>query len=357
MTPTGCALALSGGGFRAMLFHLGGIVRLDEAGILPKLDRISSVSGGSITAASLAKHWPALQQPGHVLDTVGQDLFALAGRTVDVPAVLKGTLGRGTIGDHVAKAYRRAFLGELTLQDLPDAPRFVFNATSLQTGALWRFEKPYMADYRVGMVKEPKLPLAVAVAASSAFPPVLSPVTLDLTKHRVEDMPGTDLHAPPYTQKAVLSDGGVYDNLGLQAVEGCATIFCSDGGGRLAPDPRPKRLWPLQLLRVLDVIDNQVRALRKRHLVAAYEAEHPPEGAFWGIRTDIADYGLGDDVLPCPPEQTRELADVPTRLAKLDQQTQRRLVNWGYAVADAAVRRHSGVDGPRGTFPFPKEAV
>src|SRR5262245_28221555 len=46
----GIALCLSGGGYRAMLFHLGALWRLNEAGLLSQLKRISSVSGGSITA-------------------------------------------------------------------------------------------------------------------------------------------------------------------------------------------------------------------------------------------------------------------------------------------------------------------
>jgi NTE family protein len=50
------------------------------------------------------------------------------------------------------------------------------NATNVQSGVLWRFMKPYMCDFRVGEVKTPTLRLAEAVAASSAFPPVLSPV-------------------------------------------------------------------------------------------------------------------------------------------------------------------------------------
>jgi NTE family protein len=50
-------LCLSGGGYRAMLFHLGGILRLNEAGLLSRLSRISSVSGGSITAATLGTRW------------------------------------------------------------------------------------------------------------------------------------------------------------------------------------------------------------------------------------------------------------------------------------------------------------
>ncbi|HYX75667.1 MAG TPA: patatin-like phospholipase family protein, partial [Gaiellaceae bacterium] len=59
--PTdGVALCLSGGGYRAMLFHLGALMRLNELGWLRKLDRISSVSGGSITAGVLAWRWHEL---------------------------------------------------------------------------------------------------------------------------------------------------------------------------------------------------------------------------------------------------------------------------------------------------------
>src|ERR1700749_1691109 len=57
----GLALCLSGGGYRAMLFHVGVLWRLNETRQLPKLDRISSVSGGSITAGVLAKNWSALE--------------------------------------------------------------------------------------------------------------------------------------------------------------------------------------------------------------------------------------------------------------------------------------------------------
>jgi NTE family protein len=56
----GIALCLSGGGYRAMLFHLGALWRLNELGFLPRLDRVSSVSGGSITAGALGHAWPRL---------------------------------------------------------------------------------------------------------------------------------------------------------------------------------------------------------------------------------------------------------------------------------------------------------
>jgi len=61
----GVALCLSGGGFRAALFHLGALRRLNELGILSTVDTISSVSGGSIMAAYLSERirpWP----PAHV---------------------------------------------------------------------------------------------------------------------------------------------------------------------------------------------------------------------------------------------------------------------------------------------------
>ena len=69
---------------------------------------------------------------------------------------LRGILLPGTISDRVAGAYRKHVFGDATLQDLPDRPRFVINSTNIQTGSLWRFSKPYMADYQVGMVREPR---------------------------------------------------------------------------------------------------------------------------------------------------------------------------------------------------------
>src|SRR5882672_9715999 len=60
------ALCLSGGGFRAALFHLGALRRLNELGILGRVDLVCSVSGGSILAAHLAtrlRAWPASGTP------------------------------------------------------------------------------------------------------------------------------------------------------------------------------------------------------------------------------------------------------------------------------------------------------
>ena len=135
----GIGLCLSGGGYRAMLFHVGSLWRLHEAGLLGQVARISSVSGGSITSAALAVAWTDLQadksRETFVMRFVDR-VRALAGHTVDVGAVLGGVLLPGSVADRVARAYRSYICGHATLQDLPDRPRFVFNATSVQTGAL-----------------------------------------------------------------------------------------------------------------------------------------------------------------------------------------------------------------------------
>lgn len=345
----GIALCLSGGGYRATVFHLGALWRLNEATYLKRLKRVSSVSGGSITAAQLGLAWTKLgfDETGvatQYVEQVVRPIRALASRTIDRGAILGGILLPGTIADKIENAYRKHIFGNATLQNLPDdgdGPRFVINATNVQSGALWRFSKPYMADYRVGMVRNPKVSLAQAVAASSAFPPVLSPVELDLEEFTFERNSGLDLQHEPYTSEAVLTDGGVYDNLGLEtAWKRYQTVLVSDAGGAIVPEPDPKRDWGRHAYRVLELIDNQVRSLRKRQLINSYKSKTDPHnGVYWGIRTNIANYGV-KNTLHCPKERTLALADTPTRLKRLSSDRQERLINWGYAVCDAALRAH-----------------
>jgi NTE family protein len=294
---SGIGLCLSGGGYRAMLFHTGSLLRLYEAGVLEKVDRISSVSGGSITSAVLALNWSALSFSsgdarmefiGKVVDPIRN----MARHTIDASSIIEGLILPGTISDKIASDYEKHLYGAATLQNFPDKPRFVINATNVQSAALWRFSKPYMRDWRVGMVKNPKVKVAVAV-----------------------------------------------DNLGLETVwKRYKTVLVSDGGGKTQPEEEPKKDWARHSYRILNVIDNQVRSLRYRQLISAYRAGLRG-GAYWGIRTNIADYAVGD-ALPCPQEWTDELAATPTRLKRVPEDRQRDLINWGYAVCDAAVRKY-----------------
>jgi NTE family protein len=359
-TRDGVALCLSGGGYRAMLFHVGALWRLNELGTLERLKFISSVSGGSIAAGALAQAWPSFTFTEGVatnyIEQVAVPLRRLAAITIDRPAVLSGLLRPGrTIGGEVQTRLREQLFGDTTLASLaPEpAPRFIFTATNLQSGSLWRFSSQYMRDWQVGRVSNPTVPLSQVVAASAAFPPLLSPIHLDIDADRwdlLEERPDGAKEWPP--QRVTLSDGGVYDNLGLEPViKRAATILVSDGGGHIAYSDHVAADWVRHLGRVLGVVDNQVRSLRKRQLIDDFGRAFT--GTYWGIRSDIADFAV-PHTLSAPFEETRALAKLPTRLAKLSPATMDALVNWGYAVCDASMRRWVDVSPDRPpAFPYP----
>jgi NTE family protein len=358
----GIALCLSGGGYRAMMFHLGVLWRLNEAAMLPMLARVSSVSGGSITAGVLAMNWAqlAFNDAGVAKkfdSRVVEPLRAMAGTSVDVASVLVGIgLPFTSVSDRVVKAYRKHLFAKTTLQDLPDQPRFVINATNLESGVLMRFSKPYLADYRVGRINKPDLPLAVAVAASSAFPPVLSPCTVDLEHEDWITEEGNDLTGDEFRNEIRLSDGGVYDNLGLEtAWKRYSTILVSDAGSHIEADADPSWDWVRQSVRVLKVIDNQVRSLRKRQVIDSFKNK-TRQGMYVGIRSHVADYPLSDS-LPADPALTLELAATPTRLDAMDEALQERLVNWGYVICDSGLRAYVLHGAAPGHLPYPESPI
>jgi NTE family protein len=349
----GTALAMSGGGFRAALFHIGSLIRLNELGLLATLARISSVSGGSITAGRLAVAWPRLNFANGIATNLTEEVVApvrsFCGRDVDRRAVALGALSPfRTIGDVLSDIYDDDLLENTALQSLPDTPRFVFNATNLQTGRLFRISKPYMADYRVGRIDAPSLAVARAVAASSAFPPVLSPVTIDTSRMAWQRMAGADLYDDAsYRGVLQLTDGGAYDNLGLETVDDFSTVLVSDAGAPFGFESNVDVSWLQQPLRALDIATDQARALRKRYLLDI-AAARGQKVAYWGIDTLITDYAL-PDALNCMTAITAPLARIRTRLNPFDATEQGQLINWGYALADAGVRRY----GPKATGPAP----
>jgi NTE family protein len=260
----GVGLCLSGGGFRAMLFHLGSLFRLNELGLLPVIDRVSSVSGGSLAAGILAAGWSGLGFDANGVakcfhTQVSEPVLRLARKHVDVPAILLGFIPFVHAANVAAGTYDRAVFHSKTLQDLPDRPRFVFTSTSLQTGVLWRFAKDYAADWRVGEWGRPDLKLTLAVAASAGFPPLLSPAKIEPPKGAIKSWgEATTVTAPGFTKRLFLTDGGVYDNLGLEPVwKRYRTILVSDGGAVTQPIANPWTNWYSQFRRVLDVSRHQ----------------------------------------------------------------------------------------------------
>lgn len=370
----GIGLCLSGGGYRAMLFHLGVLWRLAELGYLGTRDRdgkhgpigtlqrVSSVSGGSIVAASLGLAWNDLKVDEDDLlerfrELVVAPIESFASQTTVSIWSAAWAAVVSTVNKSVARVYRRHLYGNKTLQDLPDSPRFVINATNLQSGALWRFSKPFTRDWRVGEIKNPTDSIASVVGASSAFPPFLSPARFKYEESQYTPNSGSGLQKPPFTTRPALSDGGVYDNMGLETVfKNFQTVIVSNAGGGYKPRKKIAGDWALQSYRVMSTIDNQVRSLRKRVLISSL-ASLDKFGAYWSIRSDIDGYPASNK-LPCPHKRTRELADITTDLAAKDKTTQRRLINWGYAICDAGIRSwvEDGLPPPV-DFPYPDEGV
>ena len=188
------ALSLSGGGYRAMLFHVGTLRRLNDAGLLARLSVVSSVSGGSVVSAYLAYRWRDLTfddagRATNFVDVVELPLRELASSTLDIPSVLTGLLPFTSAADRqVAHFDERLFRGAPLSAIAPgggersDAsrprPLFIINATSLQTGELWQFRAKVMGGPIIGWTMTDGVRLAQATAASSGFPPFLSPLVL-----------------------------------------------------------------------------------------------------------------------------------------------------------------------------------
>jgi NTE family protein len=90
-----------------MVFHIGALWRLYEAGLLGKITRISSVSGGSIAAGLLGLKWRELTfEPANLksdfVPNVVEPLRGLAGETIDEEAFILGHVLPGSVSDRIA---------------------------------------------------------------------------------------------------------------------------------------------------------------------------------------------------------------------------------------------------------------
>jgi NTE family protein len=358
----GIGIALSGGGYRAMLFHLGTLWRLRDAGLLGQAKRISSVSGGSIAAGALALAWKNIKwddDGASFRQLVAGPIVALARKTIDIPSAIIGRIP-GMSGTWIRSSYDKTLFHGATLQDLPDNPRFVFNATSLHSGKLFRCSKPYLAEWTFGRWLKPTTRLSEVVAASSAFPPVLSPVTIDVSGFQFDPSEGKG-RTPPKSFR--LADGGVYDNLGLETVwKRYRTLFVSDGGGGFEYQEQPSGLLSLQALRVTLMLMEQVGMLRARQMIAGYDApDGSPlkrDGFLASISTPMAS-GRPAGALPFTENGARELAATKTALRSLDERYIQRLINWGYILADDRLRSEPEFRqiAPPNGLPYPNAPV
>ena len=152
-------IALSGGGFRATLFHLGALWRLNEMYLLPQIARFSSVSGGSILAGLLAVRWAKLNFHDGIAvnfgDQIVNPIWEFCSRNIDVAAVAFGIVS-GTW--KLEQSYRKHLTGLSELQNLPDYPEFIFNTAHIETGRNCTLSKMGLHTWRLGDIELPNLP-------------------------------------------------------------------------------------------------------------------------------------------------------------------------------------------------------
>jgi predicted acylesterase/phospholipase RssA len=223
-------LALSGGGFRATLYHLGLARFLHDAGLLSKVTHITSVSGGSIFAAHLLLRWDRYNGSATDFDAAASELLRFIRMDVRnrimrrFPLLVPVRGVRWALGRSNRKLTRTGLLeyhygkylyGDTSLFELPERPVLHILATNLSEGCLCSFSRNGLLMMRrqsgsglrshrlqIGLATVP-----MAVAASSAFPGFFPPLVLT----------GTDVGAASGEfGRHAYTDGGVFDNLGVR---------------------------------------------------------------------------------------------------------------------------------------------
>jgi NTE family protein len=354
----GIGLCLSGGGFRATLFHLGALRRLNELGILSRLDfrTVAAVSGGSIAAAPLAAFIARLGRsasgtpgagpiPLEVWDhDYNAPLRAFTRNDVRTRPFLKRLLPWNlfrseTTVDALADRYDRD-LAPLRLVDLPTRPDFQFLATDMAYGVSWVFSRERIGDYQAGYrPPPPDLMVGPAVAASACFPPLFGPMRVRLDPATLK---GGRAPAGPERDSCLrdlrLTDGGNYDNMGLEPVwKSHAVVLVSDAGGLFTAQSDRGLLW--RIPRYQAIQERQARALRKRWLIASFKTG-VLEGAYWGVGSAPERYEPGFDGYS-KDLASDVIAEIRTDLDAFSDAEAAVLENHGYGLADAALRRHA----------------
>jgi predicted acylesterase/phospholipase RssA len=293
-------LALSGGGFRAALFHVGVLARLAEFDVLRHVEALSCVSGGSILGMLyyLELRRELMQKTDHqmtqqvylaIVDRVQDKLIAALKNDIRTKAMLTSLPTRRTVraGQLIGAALYADYgiadglMRELTIQPMAEAegfhprrhnwrrsakaPILIINATTLNTGHNWQFTASYMGEaptciepavdsserlrrmyYSEAPQPHGDVEIHTAVSASAAVPGVFWPIKLKGL----------------YPRRVVrLSDGGVHDNQGLFGLveQDCNIVLVSDACGQLDSISKP-RPWAFRvLMRSTDVLMETVR--------------------------------------------------------------------------------------------------
>ena len=322
----GLGLALSGGGFRATLFHLGVISFLRDTKQLQRVTHISAVSGGSILAAHMVLNWekyvaedePAFRAAVDELITIvradirGRIYRRLPGailRRFTIPKMSIAQVWRQSATDllrhyYSSYLYHGASLASLRYSRKTDPktprPQLFLLTTNLTDGSQCSFQpEGFCNEDKKVLVATETFPLSAAVAASSAFPGLFPPV---LITSDVFGVPESELGYP----KILLTDGGVYDNLGVRKFHRLLSneanaieyVLVSDASARFAWVSGSSFLEPLRTsLRASDILTKRIHDLEttmaqgnkfiRINISEIVAREHDPSALFPNIQKQL----------------------------------------------------------------------
>lgn len=315
-------LALSGGGSRAIAFHLGCLRALYDLGILDNIRVVSSVSGGAVIAAMYAysddpfekfdRRVVALLQEGLQRKIFRETIrVALVKRVTEASSRSRSNATRMRRFSRT-EAFRdvlgKHLYGETKMADVARGSLdTVINSTELRTGSAFRFGSRESGCWRFGKILPSEALVADAVAASAAYPVYLPALERKYSFTRRGGGSSAE-------NRVVLTDGGVFDNLGVSALEPKRTsststnvfdvdyVLCCDAGSGLFDDDSYPSRWRSRMKRSFETVFRKAQDATRNKLHQLADSE------------DISGF-----VLCYLGQQDRALPWIPTNLPSRDE--------------------------------------
>lgn len=360
-------LALSGGGIRAAVFHLGVLKRLAEMCLLENIASISSVSGASITIGLIYStnnnKWPTSKE--YIEDILPKIENIITTRSLQFNAALRLAIKFWYFNKRVnilAEAINKDWEVSGTLNQLSKYPLWKISTTSFETGKNWRISQGKMGDYVFGYTLEPNIPIAVAMAASAGYPALIGPYTLKTTGFKwLKYNRNNELTKiiEPSLKTVHLWDGGVYENLGVEALfksdklhDDIDYLLVSDASGSINVKRRSKFLHHKNFERLIAIATDQIRSVRTRQILN-YFTNNPHKGLYLKIG-NTAEYILGKRKCVHPNAEkiigacidnknALKVKNFPTDLKKLTKDNFILILRHGYEVMDCTYETHENI--------------
>lgn len=302
-------LAVSGGGFRATAFGLGCLRALHDRDLLKHVRVVSGISGGSLLAAMWAYGPRGFADfDASVVSLLRSGIQGELVRRTFTPWAMARNLGSAvsagtnrqprsrTRTDSLVAALQARPFGQRTLPEVTHTDlATVISATDMTSGNAVRFGSQVSSCSPYGEIMNP-VTVAEAVAASAAYPVLLPALTRDYT---FRDRSGTASN-----RRVVMTDGGVYDNLGLSPLmpgrSPLHTDHVYDLDYLIAADAGPgrsqrtaARFWPRRIKQTFEITHGKTQDASRARIHLAGETQQI--GGFVH-----AYLGMNDRNLPVP---------------------------------------------------------